>query len=90
MACDCIADMDAKLAEHNTRLVCTFAIPRDGSPMTTRPKLETEKIEPRKRGKGVFPVPTYCPFCGEPYEPQPAAPAAASNDDSAPLTEAKG
>lgn len=67
MACDCIAEMDAKLAEHNTRLCVTFGFPRDGSPSFTRPHIMTEKINRRDR-KSVIAVPTYCPFCGKRYE----------------------
>jgi hypothetical protein len=76
MTCSCIEQMDAKLAVHNTRLVVTFGFPRDGSPSYVRPSLHTEKIEARKRGKGVIALPSFCPFCGEAYEPQPASPAA--------------
>lgn len=72
MTCTCIAEMDAKLSLHNTRIAVTLGFPRDGSPSFIRPTLLTEKIEPRKRGKSVIAVPTFCPFCGEPYEPQAA------------------
>jgi hypothetical protein len=64
--CNCIAEMDAKLAERNTRLQVTFAFPRDGSPSYTLPLLGTEKIEKRKR-ESVLAVPSFCPFCGEKY-----------------------
>ena len=70
MTCSCIEQMDAKLVPHNTRLAVTFGFPRDGSPSYVRPALQTEKIEARKRGKGVIALPSFCPFCGEPYEPQ--------------------
>lgn len=74
MSCNCIEEMDAKLVEHNTRLVVTFGFPRDGRPAYVRPKLGTEKIETRKRGAAVLVIPTFCPFCGERYEPAPAQP----------------
>lgn len=49
MTCNCIAEMDAKLREHNTKLSVTFSFPRDGSPSYTLPYIKTEKIETRKR-----------------------------------------
>ena len=73
MACDCISVMDAKLAEHNTRIAVTFGFPRDGSPAFTRPTIETEKVESRKRGGRALALPTFCPFCGERYEAEIAA-----------------
>ncbi len=71
MSCNCIDNMEPLLAEHNTRLVVTFGFPRDDRPAFVRPKLSTEKIEPRKRVGPVIAVPTFCPFCGERYEPAP-------------------
>ncbi|MDC7808821.1 hypothetical protein [Sphingomonas koreensis] len=76
-SCTCVADFNVKLAEHNTRIVETFGFPRDGRPIFTRPKIQTEKIEPRKRVGPAIAVPTFCPFCGTRYEPEPAKPAEA-------------
>lgn len=70
--CNCLSDFNEKLKEHNTEIDITFSIPRDGSPMKPFPKISASKIEIRKRVGPVIPVPTFCPFCGEPYEPQPA------------------
>jgi hypothetical protein len=75
MACDCIETFGEKLREHNTRLCLTFGIPRDGSPMYHRPTIQVEKIETRKRVGPVIALPSFCPFCGERYEPAPALPA---------------
>jgi hypothetical protein len=75
--CACVADFNVKLAEHNTRIIETIGIPRDGSPMFTRPTIRTEKIESRKRVGPAIAVPTYCPFCGVRYDPAPAVPAQA-------------
>lgn len=75
MSCNCTPEMNAKLAEHNTRLVETFCFPRDGSPAYTRPKIDTEKIEARKRVGPALAIPSFCPFCGDPYASQPAKPA---------------
>ncbi len=66
MACDCIKQMNAKLAEHNTRLCVTFGFPRDGGPSYTIPTLMVEKINTRNREK-VLAIPTFCPFCGAKY-----------------------
>lgn len=62
--CDCIADVNKLLADHNGRLVCTYNL------MSGRdyPKLTVEKIESRKRGSAPLMIPSFCPFCGEPYE----------------------
>ena len=68
MTCSCMTLMGEKLAEHNTRLVTTFGWPRNGGEMFTRPKLDVEKIETRKRVGPVLAIPTYCPFCGTKYD----------------------
>lgn len=68
MACDCIDVMDAKLAEHNTRLVGTLVFPRDGSPSYTKVTLSTEKLNTRSRVVASAWA-TFCPFCGERYVP---------------------
>ena len=72
MGCDCISVMDAKLADHNTRIAVTFGFPRDGSPPYTRPTIQTEKLESRKRVGPAIALPSFCPFCGEKYERAPA------------------
>lgn len=70
MTCKCTAEMDAKLAGHNTRIAVTFGFPRDGGPSYMRPLIETQKIETRKRGGPAIALPTFCPFCGNRYEPE--------------------
>lgn len=66
MACDCITAVDAMLAERNTRIMLPITF--GGGPV--RPMIVTEQIE-KGRGKprpcGMFA--TFCPFCGESYEP---------------------
>lgn len=69
--CNCVAEFNAKLREHNTRIVETIGIPHDGRPMFTRPTIRTEKVESRKRVGPAIAVPTFCPFCGNRYEPEP-------------------
>lgn len=63
MACTCLDDFDAKLAEHNTRLVRTFVLRPQALEF---PKITVEKINPRNRAI-VTAVPTFCPFCGTEY-----------------------
>jgi len=70
--CNCIANFNERLLEHNTRIVETLGIPRDGSASFIRPTIRAEKIDTRTRGGPAIIIPTYCPFCGERYEPAPA------------------
>jgi hypothetical protein len=63
MACNCLDDFDAKLVDHNTRLVRTFVLRPTALEF---PKIAVEKINPRNRAI-VTAVPTYCPFCGTAY-----------------------
>ena len=72
MACNCISEMDARLAEHNTKLQVTLGFGRDGSTWLL-PHLGTEKIERRQRKGPALAIPTFCPFCGERYSPDPAS-----------------
>lgn len=82
-SCNCVEEFDNKLREHNTRIDVTIAFPRDGSPAFTRPAISTSKIETRKRGGPVIAMPSFCPFCGTPYEAQPARPATSAEGGAA-------
>lgn len=66
--CNCIKEMDEKLAEYNTKLMLTMGFPRDGTPSYCLPHIDTEKIEKRKRLGPALAVPTFCPFCGVKYD----------------------
>lgn len=68
MACNCLDVMDAKLADHNTRICVTLGFPRDGSPAFTRPHIQTEKVEKRVRKGPAIALPSFCPFCGTNYD----------------------
>lgn len=67
MACNCTSEMNALLAEHNTRVCETMAFPSDGKPAYTLPHIMTEKIEKRQRKGPALAIPTFCPFCGTEY-----------------------
>lgn len=69
MGCNCIEEMDAKLLPYNMRLVVTFGFRRDGATFL-RPKIQTEKINTRKKETALA-YPSFCPFCGASYR-QPA------------------
>lgn len=74
MPCNCIEVMNAKLADHNTEIEETICFPRDSSPAFTLPKIGTKKVESRVRRGPALAIPSFCPFCGVPYQPQSAAP----------------
>lgn len=67
--CTCIAEMNARLADHNGGLVCTLF----GSPQ--RVAVEVYQLE-TGRGKKRPPkaIASYCPFCGTSYDQNPALP----------------
>ncbi len=63
MTCDCMKQVNEKLASHNARLATGFQMTADMG-IKMRLLLATEKLDKKKRK----PVPTvtasYCPFCG--------------------------
>lgn len=66
MSCDCIEKIDAKLAEHNSKLELGFTFGTEDHPGYAFPALRTDKINKRSRDK-MGAIPTYCPFCGNKY-----------------------
>lgn len=80
--CDCIEVMNARLSEHNSRLVDTLVV-RNGQ-LLARAHLTTKKINPRNRDV-MGALATFCPFCGEGYDAAvaPEARATAQNNLSA-------
>ena len=69
MSCDCMKQVNERLAAHNGRLATGFQITADMS-IKMRLLLATEKLDKTKRK----PVPSvwasYCPFCGTKAEGQ--------------------
>jgi hypothetical protein len=63
--CKCIDDVDAKLAERNTRVMLPIML---GADQTPRAMIVTEQVETgrgKKKAVGMFA--SYCPFCGTAY-----------------------
>ena len=62
--CDCIKNVDEKLAERNTRLTQALVFGNRSAPTIM---LQTEVIEKKRGAKPVGMFLSYCPFCGEKY-----------------------
>lgn len=62
--CKCADAVDAELAAKNGRLAFGFTV-REGRMELTRPLIQLEKLDGKKRGKLPSLVASYCPFCGE-------------------------
>ncbi len=61
-ACNCIEEVNAKLAERNTRIMLPIMF---GADQTPRPMIVTDQIETgrgKKKACGMFAA--FCPFCG--------------------------
>lgn len=76
MSCACIQDLDAKLApDHHLDVVICW---REGAlvarPYSTILRRDNGRPETRKGKHGKF-IATFCPFCGERYDPEPVEPA---------------
>jgi hypothetical protein len=74
--CDCISQIDKKLApEHQLDIAIRYT----GGTLIATPNIrimrkDNGKHESRRGKPSIFGC-TYCPFCGQPYENQPAKPA---------------
>ena len=66
--CKCIDRMNDVLAQKNTKIVCVWPITADMDIGPTRPKIETEKIDKKRRGGLHGAIAAFCPFCGKKYE----------------------
>ena len=58
---DCIAQINALLAEKNTKLVAAFSF---SNPSRELIQVSTEKADRNLRGKPVAMFASHCPFCG--------------------------
>lgn len=69
-ACNCAEEVDAKLAQHNTRLLRALCFRPPGE----RLMIETERVERKRGARKVSMFPSFCPFCGIRYpEPEETA-----------------
>lgn len=67
--CDCVANVNRKLADHEFGANTMLETNTFGPPMAM---VATCKRDPSKRGKAKAMFATYCPFCGAKYaNPQP-------------------
>ncbi len=64
MSCECIAEVNKKLAERNTQILLPMFVMK--GPVV--PFVETRKLNEKKRGKPVAMFASFCPFCGLKYE----------------------
>ena len=70
MNCNCIAEMDAAMTEHNT--VVNSSIAFGGSSPGLYVSVPTMKLDTSKRGKAITLIASYCPFCGKGCYPHDA------------------
>jgi len=61
--CNCIAEFDAKLKDHNGKIAQAILM-RDDK-LIARLLVQTEKLDAKKRKPVPAVVATFCPFCGE-------------------------
>lgn len=61
--CDCMAEIDQKLAEKNTQISKAIVFRPPGE----RLMITTEIIAKKRGSRPVTLFATYCPFCGEAY-----------------------
>lgn len=75
MNCDCIKTIDTQLAERNTKLAVSFVareVVKEGKrsiEFDTGLSVEVAKIDPKKRGKALSVLVSFCPFCGKSVKP---------------------
>jgi len=73
--CDCAAKVNERLAESNTALSETSLINMKTGAIRQSLIVKTERLsrdKPRSKVKTV--LPSFCPFCGERYKPEPVEP----------------
>lgn len=62
--CDCIKEVDEKLAERNTRLTQAIVFGKHSGQTIM---LQTEVVEKKRGARPTSVFLSYCPFCGEKY-----------------------
>lgn len=71
--CTCLIELNRKLVDsgRNTRIVLPILVDFTTGKQTRGggAVVATEKIDTSKRGKAALLFASYCPFCGEKYEP---------------------
>lgn len=65
MTCNCITEMNAKLAPHNGRVAQAIRITADLGRMFSSTVIGTEKLDKSKRKPIPTLMATFCPFCGK-------------------------
>lgn len=65
MTCNCIAEINVKLAPHNGRVARAIRITADLGRMFSSTVIGTEKLDKSKRKPIPTLMATYCPFCGK-------------------------
>lgn len=64
MTCNCIAEMNVKLAPHNGRVSQAIRITADLGRMFSSTVIGTERLDKSKRKPIPTLMATFCPFCG--------------------------
>jgi hypothetical protein len=69
MMCECVAKVNAKLAEHNTALEQAIVVSLRGPGMRLSLLVQTGRLHSRtpaeRRSKVQKVMPSFCPFCGK-------------------------
>ena len=69
MTCECVAKVNAQLAEHNTVLEEVSVVSLRGPGMRSSLLIQTARLHSRtpaeRRSKVKKVMPSYCPFCGK-------------------------
>lgn len=63
--CNCIDDIDRKLATMNTAIDWALLIDPKTGKMAERMQIKVKKADKKVRRGPAMLVPSFCPFCGE-------------------------
>lgn len=64
MTCNCMTEMNAALAERNTRLATSFMLDRRLNTARVSMIVATEVVTKKRGAQAIVAIPTFCPFCG--------------------------